>query len=111
MFDADDRANAFRYHPGLLFQTEKQVLTLCRTAPILYLLFTLAFWMIAAAVLMVAFAIAVMRGRTGCYPSLLLSLSAGANLWPLADYRPRRPTSLCILVDCSNLHRTANRKA
>ena len=88
MFDADDGANAFRYHPGLLFQTEEQVMRFCSIAPILYLLFTLAFWMIAAAVLMVAFAIAVMRGRTGCYPSLLLSLSAGANLWPLVIIGP-----------------------
>ncbi len=88
MFDADDGANPFRYHPGLLFQTEKQVLRFCRTAPVLYLLFTSAFWMIAAAVLTVAFAIAVMRGRTGCYPSLLLSLSAGANLWPLLIIGP-----------------------
>ena len=41
-----------------------------------------------AAILTVAFAIAVMRGRSGCYPSLLLSLSAGLNLWPLVIIGP-----------------------
>lgn len=88
MFDADDGANAFNHHPGFLFQTEKRLLWFCRTAPILQLLFTLAFWAAAALISIVAFAIAVMRGGVGCYPSPLLSLSAGANLWPLVIIGP-----------------------
>lgn len=88
MFNADDGTNAFNHHPNLLFQTEKQVLRFCGTAPVLHLLFTLAFWMIVTAILTAAFAIAVARGKTGCYPSLLLSLSAGINLWPLVIIGP-----------------------
>ena len=78
MFDADDETNAFNHHPGFLFQAEKRVLGFCETAPVIHFLFTVAFWMIAAVILTAVFAVAVMRGRRGCYPSLLLSLSAGA---------------------------------
>lgn len=88
MFDADDGANAFNHHSGMLFSVEKRILNFCRTAPILHSLFSLAFWMIAAGVLTAAFAVAVTRGWGGCYPSLLLSLSAGANLWPLVIIGP-----------------------
>jgi hypothetical protein len=88
MFDADDGANTFNHHPGMLFQTEKRWLWFCRTAPIIHFPFTLAFWMAAALILTASFAIAVMRGEAGCYPSLLLSLSAGINLWPLVIIGP-----------------------
>ncbi len=88
MFNADDGTNTFNHHPGLLFQTEKEVLQFCRTAPVLQFLFTLAFWMTVAAILTAVFAVAVMCGKSGYYPSFLLSLSAGVNLWPLVIIGP-----------------------
>lgn len=88
MFDADDGAGVFDHHSGLLFHTEKRLLAFCRTAPALHLFFTVGFWIIAAAILVMGFTIALARGWGGCYPSLLLSLSAGANLWPLVIIGP-----------------------
>lgn len=88
MFDADDGTNEFNHHSGFLFRTEKQILRFCRTAPVLHFLFTLGFWMIAATILTAIFAIGMMRGRSDWYFSLLLSLSAGTNLWPLVIIGP-----------------------
>jgi hypothetical protein len=83
VFDADDGA-AFSHHTGLLYQAEKRMLRFCRTAPVLHFPFTVGFWMIVAAILTAGFGIAVMRGKAGCYPGFMLSLSGGANLWPFA---------------------------
>jgi hypothetical protein len=118
MFDADDGANAFNHHTGFLFQTEKRLLGFCRMTPILQLLFTLAFWMTVALILTVVFAVAVMRGGVACYPSLLLALSAGANLWPLViigpdgqlrfAYWPIAAISIALLIARHDIARVQN---
>jgi hypothetical protein len=83
VFDADDQSNGFNYHNNVLFESMKQIMLICKTTPVLNRIFTVAFWLILTAILSLICGIAVMRGRANYYKSLLLSLSAGAYVWPL----------------------------
>ena len=83
VFDATDPAHSYGFQDNVMFDIMTDILIFCKSAPIIYLVFTLGFWMLVSGGLCLVFSFMTARRNAAYYRSFLLSLSAVAYVWPL----------------------------